>query len=97
MMKRVLLWVLTLATLMLVTGVVYAQSGGSYDLSWHAVDGGGVTFSTGGTYTLGGTIGQPDAGQLTGDDYILGGGFWGGGTLTGATCAVYLPLVVRGQ
>ena len=29
-----------------------AQSGGGYDLSWNTVDGGGVTFATGGGYTL---------------------------------------------
>jgi hypothetical protein len=59
------------------TGLVYAQVGGGYDLSWNSVDGGGDTFSTGGTYTLGGTIGQPDAGQLSGGVYGLTGGFWG--------------------
>jgi len=48
----------------------------SYDLSWHTVDGGGGMWSTGGTYELGGTIGQPDAGALAGGDYTLAGGFW---------------------
>lgn len=52
-----------------------AQSGGGYDLTWSTVDGGG-TFSAGGTATLGGTIGQPDAGTLSGDTYSLHGGFW---------------------
>ena len=48
-----------------------------YDLSWYTVDGGGATFSTGGTYSLGATIGQPDAsGALTGGSYALVGGFW---------------------
>ena len=35
----------------------------TYDLNWHTVDGGGYTWSSGGTYTLGGTMGQPDAGR----------------------------------
>jgi len=52
-----------------------AQSGGSYDLSWSTIDGGGV--SSGGAYSLSGTIGQPDAGQLAGGGYTLSGGFWG--------------------
>jgi hypothetical protein len=39
------------------------------------VDGGGGT-STGGTYTLSGTIGQPDAGRLRGGSFTLEGGFW---------------------
>jgi hypothetical protein len=58
------------------------------------VDAGGQTFSTGGGYTLGGTVGQPDAGALSGGDYVLGGGFWGGGALAVAY-SVYLPLVLR--
>ncbi len=46
-----------------------------YDLSWWSVDGGGGT-STGGVYTVTGTIGQPDAGAMTGGNYSLTGGFW---------------------
>jgi hypothetical protein len=38
-----------------------AQTGGSYDLSWGGIAGGGVTFSTGGNFCLGSTIGQPVA------------------------------------
>jgi hypothetical protein len=41
------------------------------------VDGGGGT-STGGVYTVSGTIGQPDAGVMTNGPYRLDGGFWGG-------------------
>jgi hypothetical protein len=75
--------------------VASAQSGGSYDLTWSSVDGGGYTFSQGGAYTLAGTAGQPDAGLLTGGDYTLGGGFWGGGALPGVKYRVYLPLLMR--
>ena len=70
----------------------------SYDLSWHTVDGGGHTWSTGGTYALGGTIGQPDAGLLAGGSgppsrqYTLGGGFWEGGAIAGLFHEIYLPL-----
>ncbi len=53
-----------------------AQSGGGYDLTWNSIDGGGAMFSTGGTYSLGGTIGQPDAGMMSGGSYSLIGGFW---------------------
>ena len=49
----------------------------SYDLSWFTIDGGGAAASSGGVYTLGGTIGQPDAGRLSGGIYTLDGGFWG--------------------
>jgi hypothetical protein len=53
-----------------------AQSGGPFSLTWFTIDGGGGT-STGGVYSLSGTIGQPDAGRLTGGSYTLEGGFWG--------------------
>ena len=47
-----------------------------YSIDWFTIDGGGGT-STGGVYTLSGTIGQPDAGRMTGTGYALDGGFWG--------------------
>lgn len=50
---------------------------------------------SGGAYTLGGTLGQPDAGLMTGGDYALGGGFWGGGATAVAKHKIYLPLVQR--
>ena len=55
-----------------------AQSGGAYDLRHNTIDGGGATGSFGGAYKLGGTIGQPDAGRLSGGAYSLSGGFWAG-------------------
>ena len=67
-------------------GVALAQTGGDYELTWSTIDGGGETFSTGGDYELGGTIGQPDAGEMTGGppeaDYALTGGFWFGADST---------------
>ena len=54
-----------------------AQSGGSYDLSWSRIAGGGGT-SGGGSYTLVGTIGQHEAGTLVGGNYSLDGGFLSG-------------------
>jgi hypothetical protein len=53
-----------------------AQSGGAFDLSWHTIDGGGSP-SAGGGFSLNGTIGQPDAGTMSGGNYSLAGGFWG--------------------
>jgi hypothetical protein len=91
-MKRAAIF-LALAAFLLLASVALAQSGGGYDLSWNTVDGGGYTFSAGGDYTLGGTIGQPDAGELSGGGYILGGGFWRGRAV--AQCRIYLPLVLR--
>ncbi len=46
-------------------------------IDWHSIDGGGVMFSTGGGMTLGGTLGQADAGgPMTGGALTLTGGFW---------------------
>ncbi len=54
-------------------GAVRAQT---YSIDWFTIDGGGGT-STGGVYTVSGTIGQPDAGTaMRGDNYSLTGGFW---------------------
>jgi hypothetical protein len=91
---RYLLW--PVLALLLLTSAVVARTGDGYDLTWWTVDGGGYTFSTGGGYTLGGTVGQPDAGALTSGDYTLGGGFWGGGAVA-RRFQVYLPLTLRGQ
>ena len=66
------------ATLLLVASSSFAQTGGSYDLSWSAIDGGGATFSTGSSYRVGSTIGQPEAGTLSAGAFALNGGFWGG-------------------
>jgi len=63
-----------------------------YDLSWWTVDGGGDTGSSSGAYTLGGTVGQPDAGALAAGEYTLHAGFWAG---AGQKLHVYLPIVSR--
>lgn len=70
-MKRALL--LVSLTLLL---PAYFASAQTYSIDWFTVDGGGGT-SSGGQYTLSGTIGQPDAGKLAGGNYIVDGGFWG--------------------
>jgi hypothetical protein len=59
--------------------VAYAQQGGPYDLRWNTFDGGGTTTASGGVYQLGGTIGQPDAGTVSGGTFTLRGGFWESG------------------
>lgn len=49
-----------------------------FEISRWTIDGGGVMFSSGGEFELSGTIGQPDAGTMTGGDgeFELTGGFW---------------------
>jgi hypothetical protein len=54
-------------------GAASAQFG----ISRFTVDGGGGG-STGGAFALGGTAGQPDAGQMSGGSFTLAGGFWAG-------------------
>jgi hypothetical protein len=58
---------------LLLPGFGFAQI---YSIDWYKVAGGGGT-STGGTYAVSGTIGQPDAGgPMIGGNYSLTGGFW---------------------
>jgi hypothetical protein len=50
--------------------------GQSYSIDWYKIAAGGGT-STGGVYSVSGTIGQHDAGgPMTGGNYSLTGGFW---------------------
>ena len=50
--------------------------GQNYTIDWYKIAGGGGS-STGGTYQVSGTIGQPDASStMTGGSYALTGGFW---------------------
>ena len=95
MTKRLILATLTVlavAVLWLAVSTALAQSG-EYALDWWTVDGGGHTFTSGEGYSLGGTVGQPDAAMWTDGEYTLAGGFWGG---FAAQYNVYLPLVLRG-
>ncbi len=48
-----------------------------YSIEWFDVAGGGGT-SAGGVYSVSGTIGQPDAGTMSGGNFSLQGGFWPG-------------------
>jgi hypothetical protein len=55
---------------------VFGARGQNYSIDWFTIDGGGGT-STGGVYSVSGTIGQPDAGHMSGGNYTIDGGFWG--------------------
>jgi hypothetical protein len=61
------------AGLALLTTLALAQS---YSIDWFTIDGGGGT-STGGVYSVISTIGQPDAGKMSGGNFTIDGGFWG--------------------
>jgi len=93
--RRHLASIAAVVVLALSAGVVLAEGG--YDLSWWTVAGGG-SGSSGGSYTLSGTIGQADAGAMSGGSYTLAGGFWGGGPAVSPPAFnqfVYLPFVRR--
>jgi len=73
-----------------------AQSGGSFDLSWHKVSAGGGS-SSGGQFTVSGTIGQLDAGTLEGGQFKLEGGFWSGVSVVQTPGAPLLKIKLVGS
>jgi hypothetical protein len=89
--RLVLIVALSAAVLLLAFGGLAAFQGG-YQLDWWTVDGGGGE-SSGGNVSLAGSIGQPDAGDMSSGIYTLGGGFWDpveSGQL------IYLPVILGG-
>ena len=68
-------WLWPLCFIILHSSFCLPARGQSYSIDWNKVAGGGGV-STGGVYTVTGTIGQPDAGAMTGGSYSLTGGFW---------------------
>jgi hypothetical protein len=88
----VVLLACALIVLLLAAPRASSQTGGSYDLTWNTIDGGGITFATGGAYELGGAIGAADAGAMSNGAYTLDGGFWSGAL---AKQNIYLPAIRR--
>ena len=65
-----------LALLTMLLGFSASGLAQTYAINWSTIDGGGGT-STGGVYSVSGTIGQPDAsGPMTNGVYSVTGGFW---------------------
>jgi hypothetical protein len=63
------------AAMLLLLGI-HISSAQSYSIDWYTIDGGGGT-STGGVFSISGTVGQPDAGTtMTNGQYAITGGFW---------------------
>ena len=73
------------STVLMVLFSAPLKAAGAYEISWYTIDAGGGT-STGGQYSLTGTIGQPDADWCAGGPYELLGGFWPGGPTTVGEC-----------
>jgi hypothetical protein len=60
-----------------------AQSGGTFQLTWSSIDGGGGRATSGGGFTLTASVGQPDAtpaAALTGGAFRLVPGFLAAGS-----------------
>ncbi len=80
---------LSTITYQLSTPTALAQSA----INWHTIDGGGGT-STGGVYSVSGTIGQHEAGSaMTNGQYSVTGGFWALPTAIQVTGAPTLTIV----
>jgi hypothetical protein len=98
--KWKLLLLLLLLALSVASVIAVAANGptGGFAIGWWTADGGGRT-SQGGTFALSGTIGQPDAGPLSGGTYELTGGFWNEAVKGISSYALpsktYLPVAVR--
>lgn len=69
--------VIELLTIALLALGISTQAFSQYSITWNTVDGGGGT-STGGVYSISGTIGQPDASTqpMTNGQFAITGGFW---------------------
>ena len=89
-------FILIAVALLLLASVTIAWE--EYQVDWWTIDGGGYALSTADGYVLGGSAGQPDAGlltgeTLTGETYVLSGGFWDG-VPTMARYQIYLPALL---
>ncbi len=82
------------ALAVLITTLLYQPltASAQYSITWSTIDGGGGT-STGGVYSVSGTIGQPDAGgPMTNGQYSVTGGFWALPTAVQVTGAPTLTI-----
>lgn len=73
--ERLILGKVTSVILITLAGAA-AAIGDGFDVQRSSVGGGGVMFSTGGDYELSATIGQLEAGILSGGTFSVSGGFW---------------------
>ena len=70
--RHVRLWCVMASAFAMAT----AHAADEFQMTRSAVAGGGVIASTGGDFELSGTVGQADAGVMTGGVLELTGGFW---------------------
>lgn len=80
--------------ILLITLLITSGLSAQPSISWYTIDGGGAINSTGGSFALSGTIGQPDAQVspvMSGGAFELTGGFWP------VTRACYCPGDLNGD
>ena len=74
----------------LISVVSVSTALGQFAIDWNTIDCGGTMSSSGGPFTLAGTIGQHDAGSpsqpLSGGGFQLVGGFWAISSVAGCVC-----------
>ena len=58
------------------SALLQGQSGGDFEIERSTASEAGGGLSAGGDFELNGTIGQADAGELSGSNFTLTGGFW---------------------
>jgi hypothetical protein len=78
-----------LTTVLVMTALLSVAFAQNYNIDWFTIDGGGGA-STGGLFSVSGTIGQPDAGKMSGGDFTVTGGFW---SIIGAVPTTGAPLL----
>lgn len=89
--KILLLGILTALLALTVVATAAGPLADSFSIPWWTVDGGGGS-SQGGAYTLKGTVGQADAGTISGGNFSLTGGYW---SITMVVFRIYLPVTQR--
>ena len=69
----------------------------TFHIDWYTIASAGGSASAPGI-TLAGTAGQPAAGGLSSESYLLGAGYWGDTASTVSTpeSGIYLPIVMDG-
>jgi len=81
---------LSLLCALMIAGIVAAHAQ-TFSIDWFTIDGGGGT-STGGVFSVSGTVGQHDAGAMSGGAFTLQGGFWTGAIAIQTPGAPYLYI-----
>jgi len=75
-MKHTTFTLQVVLSMLTATAFLAAAGEPGFEITRSTIDGGGVMQSSGGDFELSGTIGQPDAGVMTGGAFDLSGGFW---------------------